>query len=325
MIRYFDDRFYAFDFPLEIDESWIKHIPPKLIYREKDCITVYPMGSTTILGNMERKRFIEEFKGKYGLYEATQRSEKALKKGRDIHDIIDQSLKLGATVLYNDKKAPQYSEKDIEEYHKLIKKPLIVVEDQEIAIQVARYQQIVKDLKPIILSSEEKIFNIEQFYAGTIDQKWLFSQDKDYQTSKRIKIKIKAGKWINDLKTGKWFDETSYWRQMAAYFFGLPDWKDYEGAIITWLNYDETAGVYGGRVYLKTKEELMPYFEEFLWLKTMCYRRRDLECPRHYDIPSIITFNKIQPNRKPKKVIKKKKIIKKSSIKKNGNKRIHKI
>ncbi|MFA5405615.1 MAG: hypothetical protein WC358_11845 [Ignavibacteria bacterium] len=316
-IIYFNDGFYAYDFPHNIDAAWLKGVPnERFIFRSKECITLYPAGSTTILGNMERKREIEDWKARIGLYESSIISETALIKGSTIHDTTDKAEKVGAAIIYNDRKAPEFSELEIKELRKDLKKrriPLYIITEQEIWVQICRYAKILKDLKPQVFGTEEKIFNIKEFYAGTLDRKWYFPKDiVGYQTTKTIKLNIKAGKWIVDIKTGKNFDTKSYWRQLASYYFALPDNADYQGAIILHLNYDKKAGVNGGRVHIMYRKELEKHFRHFLYLKELFYEDADYT-PKHFELPSIVYFNKVKPlYLKPKK-----KITKKIKTKKN--------
>lgn len=313
-IYYFNEGYYAYDFPNNIDDEYLKSVPnDKFIYRGTDRITVYPAGSTTILGREENKAEINDWKARLGLFESSILSEVGLIRGSKIHDVTDRAEKQGLAVIYNDRKSPEFSDKEIEEYKTKSKRKVIVVDSQDVWVQICRYRKILTDLRPYVVCAEEKLFNIKEFYAGTIDRIWDFKEDvKQYENTKRLKLNIKAGRYIVDLKSGKVFDKTSYWRQLASYYFGALGNEKMQGAIIVHLNYDQKAGIEGGRVHVMYRDQLKDYYEDFLALKRMFYKEAT-NTPRHYELPSIVVFDKIRTPKAPKKIKK----VKKSNNKKN--------
>ena len=310
-VEWFDDRFYKIYLPDAIDPGFIKNIPKNLIYPgPENQFNVYLPSSTTIQG-IERKRFIEKWRGDVGNKRADQIIDTALNKGSNIHNAIDMLVN-GTDIIYQNLKTKNLTIKEIEEYQLTTKRPVLIIHDQAEMVQLARYQKLINILNPVILDTEQNVFNLSECYAGTLDQVWYFEKDVQYQNSSKSTIKINAGYYIIDLKTGKSFDEDSTGIQLSSYFKAYHDMNKLSGALGIHLNSNNRSGLDGVKIYKYSMTELNRNFKQFLNLKnTFFWTNKDLQ-PELFEFPEIITFEHRTKSKEPIQPKKKKTKTKKS-------------
>lgn len=289
-VEWFDDRFYRVDVPVNLDESYLENIPANYIERYHDHLEIFLPSFTTIYGNTEPMPFIPKWRGKVGNLEADIISEVAKQKGSNIHNAVDLLLK-GHAIIFMNLKTNNVSEAEIKEFKKKHKRPVHVLYSQEEMIQVTRYKRILDLIKPVVIDSEQHLFNFKECYAGTRDQKWLIENDVILKITSRTTIEIKAGMYIVDLKTGKHFDEKYASTQLAAYAEADPESEKIIGAIGIDLNNERSAGIDGFKLMVKSREELTPYFEHFRDLKRIFFFDNPAR-PKKFELPLVITYDR---------------------------------
>lgn len=291
-VEWFDDRFYRVDVPANLDESYFKNIPPQYIehVKEHSVIEVFLPSFTTIYGNTEPMPFIPKWRGKVGNLEADIISEVAKQKGSNIHNAVDLLLK-GHAIVFVNLKTNNVTDSEIKEFRKKHKRPVHILYSQEEMIQVTRYKRILDLIKPIVVDSEQHLFNFKECYAGTRDQKWLIEKDIAVKVTKKTTIELKAGMYVVDLKTGKHFDDKYASTQLSAYAEADPETDKIVGGIGIDLNNDRSSGVDGFKLMVKTREELAPYFEHFKDLKRIFFFSNPAR-PKKYELPLVITYDR---------------------------------
>lgn len=276
--EYFDDRFYKVLIPENFE------LPKNFPQSYKIDNYIYLPSVTTYL-NIINEPFLSRWRGDVGNERADYISWKARELGSEIHNLVEQRLR-GKAVHYITK----YDEKPAE---------ALVTYSQEVAVQLYRYETLIKKIKPIIISAEQTVFNIEECYAGTTDQLWRFDEDFEYLQG-RTKIEFVKGHYLVDIKTGRNVNETSYFAQLSAYA-NAENYKhfDIQGVIILHLNNSVKSGVEGVKMFVKDKSEIERYYKYFLSVKETFLFNNDIE-PILYEIPSVfaepISINPILEN-----------------------------
>jgi len=292
-VEWFDDRFYKLFLPLNIDPSFIKNIPDNFRYYNGESLEVFLPSVSTIKSNSEPRPYLERWRGDVGNDRADQISQQALDKGSNIHNAIDLVVN-GTDIIYQNLKTKNFSDKEIKAYQKKRRRPVLVIHKQEEMIQIARYQRLVNILQPKILFSEQPVHCLEECYAGTLDQVWELPAGKYQINSDRKHIEFRSGLYIVDFKTGRGYDEASTFIQLSAYLNAHHLKEKITGAIGIHLNSDTKSGVEGVKVYMRYKEDLENYFEQFLVYKKVFFFSNPV-FPKQYEFPNIITFkNKIK-------------------------------
>ncbi len=293
-VEWFDDRFYKMYLPVNVDPSFIENIPSSFIDTSGALgtgeIEVYLPSVSTIKSNSEPRPYLERWRGDVGNERADRISEVALDKGSSIHNAIDLLVN-GADVIYQNLKTKNISDKEIKQYQKKRRRPILVIHKQEEMVQVARFQRLINVLNPKILEAEQSVFNLQECYAGTLDQVWDLPGGTYEINSSRKKTKFAQGIYIVDFKTGKGYDEQSTYIQLSAYLQAHHMKEKIVGAIGIHLNNNNKSGLDGVKLYHKTKEELETYFEQFKTYKKIFFFRNPV-FPKKFEIPLIITMDK---------------------------------
>lgn len=296
-VEYFDDRFYKIILPLDTHPDWLKNIPSNLIEVTVNGIEIFLTSVTTYLGKVINKEFLGRWRGDVGNRRADEIIDKALNKGSIIHNCIDR-LCSGTDIIYQNLKTQNISNKEIKEYTKKTRRPVLLIHEQEQMIQVARFQKLINILKPEILSAEQTVFSLQHAYAGTLDQVWNLAGGSYNINSSRTKTDITGGLKIIDFKTGNNYDEAGTCLQLSAYYMAHHLKDQITGAIGVHLNSDNKTGVDGVKLYIYDIEQLKYYFEQFQTYQKIFNYSNPVR-PKRFEIPLIISMsNKIKRNKK---------------------------
>ena len=289
-IEYFDDRFYKLSFPAESASALAKYFRnfPQLI--DIASCSVYIPSVTTYLGfNIDP--FIPKWRGDVGNVYADYISQRALNLGSEIHAIID-AVNNGYCAIYNPAKNPNYGIAQLEQLKQETNGMLKIIESQEVALQLSRFQKVLETFQPKILQSETIVYNLKKMYAGTLDQVWKLPAIN--LELGRNKYNIPAGNYIVDIKTGKNINENQYWSQLAAYANAESiSAMKIKGAIILHLNSGTRTGIEGVKLFVKSKKDLKTYFNYFLRTRDN-YLLVNNPQPTLYELP--VFFNKYFKN-----------------------------
>lgn len=323
-IEYFDERFYKADVPKELDPKWLANIPVNYIselshlaesrskimffkdvspeyYNDTilksskiHILDIFFASVTTIIGGAQPHPMLERARGDIGNWEMDRRSKEAKIKGSKIHDACDKLAK-GHAVIYVNPKLTEVTDKMKKFWRVKFKRGIVIITEQEEMIQVARYDRLIKLLKPKIIKSEYEVYNFLECYAGTVDSKW-YLEKGEYKLGRNKIIIPESGIYIVDLKSGKWYDEKDYSAQLAAYVEADQERSEIKGSLIVHLNANIITGIEGLKVHVKTREELAPYYQHFLDLKKV-YFFSNPAIPKLYEFPQIIVWD-IQKGKK---------------------------
>lgn len=282
-VEWFDDRFYKTWLPLNIDPVFLQTLPESYIKRNETELIAYLPSVTTIIPSPN----LERWRGDVGNVNADRISYIAKTKGSIIHNAID-SMVNGATVIYQNLKIKNISDIEIKAYSKTTKKKVVILHEQEEMIQIARYTNLIRTLNATIVESEQVVTNIIGGYAGTLDQVWYlpggeFQINSDRKVSRSI---IEPGFYIVDFKTGKGYDADSTFEQLSALHGAHHRKESMQGVIGVHLNNDNKSGIQGVKLYIKMKDELQPYIDQF-------HRDRDTFYFKKQVFPSLFEFSQI--------------------------------
>lgn len=289
-VEWFDDRFYRVDVPLNLDKSFLENIPENYIERCEDHLEIFLPSFTTIYGATEPMPFLSKWRGNVGNVEADLISAIAKQKGSNIHNAVDLLLK-GHAVIFRNPKTNDINDNEIEAFKKKFKMPVHILHSQEEMIQVARYKHITDLIKPIVIDTEQHLFNFKECYAGTRDQKWLIEKEITVKLNTKTSITFEPGMYVVDLKTGKTFNAKSTATQLASYAEADPESEKIVGGIGIDLNNDRKSGIDGFNLMVKTREQLQPYFEHFKDLKRVFFFDNPAR-PKKYELPLVITYDR---------------------------------
>jgi hypothetical protein len=285
----FDSKYYVISVPEQLDPKLYSHIPARYIDKpEEGYIDIYVRGVTTILG-LYQPKFLSSWRGNIGNAEADRITHIALDFGSRVHNSCEHLAK-GFAIIHQDRRRniPDPTDEAIKKFRKKHKKIHIIYDDNEM-LHVSRYDKIINIINPKILEVERIVFSLENFYAGRLDQTWELKKDVKVEIDTRTKITLNKGFWIVDLKTGQGIEEKTAYCQLAAYLEAHPSKEQINGAIVIHTNAQNKNGL---RLYIKTRDELKPYYEEFLRVKESYFFRNEYDTPLRQKIPQIIMWKK---------------------------------
>lgn len=290
-VEFFDDRFYKVNIKGET--------------KDEDSVEFYP-SITTILG-VTRKHGIEHWRGDIGNREADLRMEEAADAGSRIHHAC-QAILCGGLALYNPRYQPVYSAEQIDEMRKEFGWKLWVFTRQSEWMSVVRFKQWLEVVKPILVDTERTVWDHENKVAGTMDYLF-YIREGEYKINGATPLKLPAGYYVADLKTGKHIDDDAH-VQVAKYaqmisrmiiagdyaFSGenMPELKYVKEGLIIHTNANIKTGIEGlSTKYLPYSEtsESAAYFDSALF---PVWKRKTDAKPRIFNVPTAIRWQGAQ-------------------------------
>lgn len=238
---------------------------------------------TTKLG-IERKQFLERWRGEVGNKNADEKMYESQQKGKRIHHALHVYLS-GGTVLYHPYEFSVYTDLEIEEIKS--KSPLFfILKNQEEMIDLWKLQQWFDEVKPEIMNSELTVFDISEDMAGTLDLAIKIKEGVYFGGALEIP---KTGLYIGDLKTGAQIDDSA-WSQMAVYAFcyekmGL---GEVDGVLTFHTQGKAKKAIPGLSTPLKMKVELPFYLDIYKNLASVWKARNPNAGPKIFKFPSLI-------------------------------------
>ena len=252
-ISFFDDRFYKLQ---AVSEAQIKLV--KELHGLDASKPFYLPSSTTILGLIIRPYLLGWY-GDVGTDTAKYRSEKAKDLGSHIHEHT-KTLFEGGKLIAQDFK-------------------------QEAWVQLYHIQQWFETFNPEILFTEQTVYSLTHFYAGTLDLCISLKGGK-YDIGYKKPIELPEGAYILDLKTGKGIDSLYYY-QLASYKIAFEEMtgKKIIGTLILHTQADTKKG---WKVICRNAEEIKQDFEMFTSIaKVWKVENKDLT-PKIFELPAEI-------------------------------------
>jgi len=253
---------------------------------------VYLPSVTTIL-SVVNKPFLSQWRGNIGNEEADSIVRKALERGSLIHDCAFTLINGGTLHWVNpDLRLDNENRKRLAHMEYLHNGKFKIVEtNQENWLQIFRLSRWLKAVAPKVLLSESNIYEMEHGYAGTLD--YLFRvRAGEYQVAGREPLQLEDGIYIMDIKTGKGFDESNYYMQIAAYRYAVEKLYGHKilGGLLVHLNAQTRSGIEGVQTYLRTAEELDKDFDDFLHTLSIWKRNNATTKPKIVELPISITL-----------------------------------
>lgn len=256
-----------------------------------DEVVHYLPSVTTKLGIID-KPFLAQWRGDLGNREADLRMHEAADRGKRIHWAYETALKGGA-VIYDPWNKPVYDEKSIADLKEQYKDKVCILRTQDEMWQMTKLQKQFQALHPFVIGVEEKVFDIVNKDAGTIDNV-LYIEEGDYLVCGSKPIHLAAGIYINDLKTGKVINENT-WLQLAAYSFMYEQRHEMKiaGALITHTAATIKGGISGLKTLFRNRQTLLEKdYPDYRHASALWEREHADDRPDTFEFPAFIQFTK---------------------------------
>jgi hypothetical protein len=246
---------------------------------------------TTILGILDKPE-MDRIRADVGNMNWDYNSWVATQKGSRVHRAVEVYLN-GGVIIFNDPKHPAYKQEELKEMiESLGKRPYYIIESQQEQLEAWRFQQFFEKVKPRVIGSEQIVYSFKHKYAGTTDMVFDI-EGGSYEINGATPLKLKGGRYILDLKTGKnLYDD--YIEQIAAYKFAYEEMMGVPiaGGLIVWTNSAATKkGVPGLKTVYFSNDELSQAYSDFLDLKKVFdneQRKGKGIKPKVFDLPAIL-------------------------------------
>ena len=244
--------------------------------------------SVTTKLSVVKKPFLEKWRGEIGNKMADQIMSKAADRGSRLHycwEVINR----GGAVLYNPKRNPQFSVKDIAYLQKKYKGDLVSLEDQDEQFEVFKMTKWLKIAKPKVIETELIVYDLKHKDAGALDNIMYFDKGS-YNLGSTKKIKLEQGEYVFDLKTGKSVDLQSHYSQLAAYgiMYEKLKGKKLKGGMIFWSN---TKTKVGYNTYVIKRPELTKYYKRFRNAADLWEADNKNKEPKLFSFPNLISMS----------------------------------
>lgn len=247
--------------------------------------------STTVL-SVAPDPFLMKWHGDIGNREATARSTEAKNFGSMVHDACAKFLD-GRSVVYL---PPSHKYQPIKEKElKLLKRQnrgALFLPDQRMQVHVWRFQNVVKELKPLLVFTEQVVWSDAFNYAGTMDYLWYIHEGVYIVGGKQMSLP--AGLYLVDLKTGGEYDDHSM--QIASYFFAAiergyaPVDTPLRGALVIYTNKEVGDPAHCAVKFFPPKE-LERHFMDFRYTHALWMRKNQNFSPTVFEFPSVIRLD----------------------------------
>lgn len=263
------------------DEHWYKITVADVIH--------YLPSVTTKLGIID-KPFLAKWRGDLGNREADLRMHEAGQRGTRIHWAYEVALK-GGVVIYDPWQNPVYTEQGIIDLKAEHDGKVAILRTQDEMWQIWKLQRQFEVLNPYVVGVEEKVFDIPQRDAGTIDN-ILDIDEGEYLIAGSKPLYLAAGIYINDLKTGRVVDENT-WLQLSAY--GYMYEQKYQvkiaGALITHTSANIKGGIRGLKTLVRDRTTLLGKdYPDYRHACALWEREHADDRPDTFEFPAFIQF-----------------------------------
>ena len=292
VVGWFDDRFYKCDLTKQAVDKILKRTKQISDYEYtvlNDGKTIFLPSSTTILGSAP-KEWLAKWRGQVGNWEADRIMNEAMDKGSRIHHTFANLIN-GTIVLFNNPKAPTYTQEQISQIAVENKAGVIVVQDQQEMLELWRLKQFFDILKPKVVATEMTVVNERYGYAGTLDHLWHIEKGV-YDLGDKVKYEFpETGLYILDIKTGG-EDKINYPEQLASYYSAVIEQPEtnIKGAVLLYSNSGNVKGIQGFKLDLLTPAVLEYHFQGFIYQYNVWLKKAN-KSPKVFDLPSLLRLN----------------------------------
>ena len=222
--------------------------------------------------------------------EADRIINEALLKGSNIHYGIETLLNDGV-VIYNNPLHPLKQDNII----KLRKKVERVyeVQSQVVHTEIWRIYTWLKTLNAKEIKSEMTVFSARDLYAGTLDARIKVPESGEYMIAGSSPMKVEAGTYLCDWKTGKSIDTIDYYHQLSAYCKAYEEGNygdKIDGAFLVHSNARTKSGIEGLQTKFLSMEEVYQYYEQFKAIHKVYLIHNPIPKPTVLEFPEHLTL-----------------------------------
>lgn len=300
LVQWFDDHFYKFTFKKNefqsiINNCLINKIPVPHNDKEQLCIWI---PSVTTKLNITPKPHLHRWRGEVGNREADRRMKEGQEKGSSIHNAWHCANTEGI-IIYNDKRRPIYSDKQINQFRKKAKGNISIIDTQQEMYELWKLQQWFDIVQPKIVYCETIVYDFDTIDAGTMDN-LVHIKKGLYMVNGATPLALEEGFYILDVKTGNGVSQEDAGAQMAKYaamaekIYGIK----VEGTMILHTNANTKKGIEGMATYFCNREEMaenLNYFTKMADAWAVSGLAKDK--PKVFDFPTLI---QMIPAKEPK-------------------------
>lgn len=275
MIEWFDDHFYKVKQVVETNG-----IP-------SEVVDYFPSVTTKL--NIIAKPFLAKWRGDVGNREADLRMFEASESGVRIHHAW-YTLATKGVVVYQPWQHPNYTPEEIEALSSDNFGNLAVLQHQDEMYDIYKLKRWLDLVKPCMVASELIVYSVSNRDAGTADNVMDISEG-EYAINGSKPLKIKAGRYIVDLKTGNVVDDNAY-LQTAAYAkcyeeMGL---GEITGSIILHTGAKTRSAIEGLSTLVRTKEEMEQDYQDYRLAAALWERKNGHMKPKVFEFPTLLNF-----------------------------------
>lgn len=272
LVEFFDDRWY------------------KINYAEGEKESVVYLPSTTTKLGIIAKPFLARWRGDIGNREADMRVFEACERGVRIHHGW-YTMTTGGAIIYQPERA-NYSEKEISDFSDEYSGNIAIVRYQDEMYNLWKLKKWVDIVKPKFLASELIVYSLNNKDAGTTDNV-MFLEAGEYLVNGRTSLKLPAGNYIVDLKSGNQVDDNAF-MQTADYA------KCYEemglgeivGTLILHTGSKVKTGIEGLATLYRNKEQMEQDYQDFRLASALWERKNAHAKPDVFEFPSLLSLKK---------------------------------
>ena len=251
--------------------------------------TYYLPSVTTKLGIVD-KPGLSRWRGDIGNREADMRMYDAGQRGKRLH-WAREILLTGGAVIYDPWQTPVYTEQGIADLKMQYSGRVSILRTQDEMVQIVKLHRQLSILKPKILGVEVKVYDLQFKDAGTIDGIYEIAGGS-YMIAGATPLKLEAGIYIEDFKSGNFIDE-NVWLQLSAYARMYEDMtrKHVQGALVTHTGAKTKKGIAGLTTLFRDRETLLKRdYMDFRHAAALWERGHADDQPEQYEFPSLITL-----------------------------------
>ena len=271
-IDWFDDHFYKIRYVNEAKQEMEDYLP----------------SVTTKLGALA-KPFLMTWYGDIGTREAILRRDEAGERGTRVHYAWATYI-TGGVVIYNPPRTPLYTPEELAEIKAKYTSSWTLTDQGEMW-DLMKLQKFVKVVKPKPVASEAILYDIENREAGTCDN--IFDiEEGEYLVSGSTPLKLPAGKYVIDLKTGKSIGEGNLQVACYAKMAKKSGYGEIKGTLILHTQSKNKNGIEGLGVSYQNEKQIEQNYQDYRDISKVWERQFGSKKPVIRQIPGIISLSK---------------------------------
>jgi hypothetical protein len=272
-IEYFDDRFYKLKLSSKERQLLKKY------HKKKFEEIIYLPSVTTMLGIIDMP-FINRWRGDVGNERADYLVRAGGDRGNRVHHGVNIAMVYNKRGLGNKLKHDDYA--------------------QEEWVQLVKFKKWYEELKPEVLKLEYIVYSLRHLFAGRMDL-LVRLKEGTYNTGFSTPVKIPAGIYLGDVKSGKGIHGSHY--QTAAYTVAVEEMV----ALIEKLTKIKIEGTFtlhlnagtkrGWKMIVRDREQMKDDFQTALHAFCVWKKENANLTPRVFEMPQTIQLKKFKGGR----------------------------